>query len=426
MTLKLLAVGDLHLGRRPGSLPDALRDARSARSLGPATALERLVDEAINEQVDVVALAGDLVEAHDDFFEAYRDLHKAVARLVAHNIRVVGVAGNHDVQVLPRLAAELPGFDLLGEGGQWEETVLTGADGSEEVLHGWSFPRPAVTTSPLAGHRFERDRRLQLGLLHCDRDQHGSHHGPVTSGELDDAGLDAWLLGHIHKPDALTPEKPSGYLGSVTALRRTETGPRGPWLYRLASTGIEAVEQWTLAPLRWEPLEVDLTGLQEAGEVTTRLMRAVREKAEAIVAAGRAPDALGLDVCFAGRTDLRRDAEAALTDEQLDDIPAAGLRCFVGRLRFETLPESDPERLAREKSPAGLLARQLLILDDPDHDDHRALVDRARRHLSAVAEDRAWQPLHRGEPNDAEVIAWLRRSLSISLDALQAQRREAE
>ena len=427
MALKLLAVGDLHLGRRPGGLPEDLRDAKSARALGPAAALERLVDAAIAEPVDAVVLAGDLVEDEHDFFEAYGDLFRAVERLVNAGIRVLGVAGNHDVQVLPRLADELSGFHLLGRGGEWEATEIVGADDTGAVLHGWSFPRARVTTSPLTGQRFERDHRPHLGLLHCDRDQHGSHHAPVTTRELEAAGLDAWLLGHIHKPDPLTRERPSGYLGSVTALRRTETGPRGPWLYRIAATGIEAVEQWRLAPLRWEELEVDLTGLGEAAEAPTRVVRAIRERAEAIATSGPVPDVLGFSLQCSGRTSLAEEAGKVMEQEQTDDIPAAGMRCFAGRIRFDTLPEMDLGTLAEEKSPAGILARKLLILDEPGHVEHRDLVERARRHLADHVTDLAWQPLDRGEPDDTEVIAWLRRALAVSLDALQAQRnREAE
>jgi DNA repair protein SbcD/Mre11 len=426
MALKLLAVGDLHLGRRPGGLPGDLAEGAAARALGPAVALGRLVAAAIASDVDVVALAGDVVEQEDDFFEAYADLYRAVHALTEADIRVVAVAGNHDVRVLPRLADELPGFHLLGRAGTWEALQVRSADGIEAVLHGWSFPQPVVRTNPVLGHRFVRDQRTAIGLLHCDRDQAESPHAPVSSRALADAGLDAWLLGHIHKPDALSIASPSGYLGSVTALRRSETGARGPWLYTIGAGGIVGVEQWPLAPLRWEALDVDVGAVSDAEEARGRLLGAVRNMAAPLVAGAHGPDALGLRVRLTGRTVHRAAVEANLQADLLTDIPVgARLRCFVGTLVNDTQPDVDLEMLARQPDPAGLLARRLRVLEGLEGDpaERAALLERARV-LTAMAGDAAWQPLHRGAPEDADLVRWLRRAALTSLDALLAQRRE--
>ena len=50
--MRLLAVGDMHLGRVPASLPDAL--SGSARQLGPEIAWQRSVDAAIEHGVEAV------------------------------------------------------------------------------------------------------------------------------------------------------------------------------------------------------------------------------------------------------------------------------------------------------------------------------------------------------------------------------------
>ena len=54
--MKLLAVGDMHLGRVPASLPEAL--AGDARSLGPEVAWKRCVEAAVEHRVEAVLLAG--------------------------------------------------------------------------------------------------------------------------------------------------------------------------------------------------------------------------------------------------------------------------------------------------------------------------------------------------------------------------------
>ena len=426
MTLRLLAVGDLHLGRQPGGLPEALTTRLDTRQLGPAGALRRIVDVAIAREVDAVAFAGDLVEQEDDFFEAYGDLHAAVAALHGAGIAVVGIAGNHDVRVLPYLADEVEAFQLLGRDGTWDSVVLSGSDGVEAVLHGWSFPEARVAVSPLRDHVFSRDRRPALGLLHCDRDQSGSIHAPVTRAELAGAGLDGWLLGHIHKPDDLSPASPGGYLGSATALRRSETGPRGPWLWTIGAEGIRSIEHWPLAPLRWEPLEVSLDGIAEAEDARSRLLRVATETAGRIIEQQHRPEALGFRVEFTGRTDLRQAVASMLASEDLSDIAGVdGLHCFVGRYHFATLPELDLERLARRGDPAGLLAQRLLLLDeDPATPDRRDLLARARARLESAAREPAWQPLNPNEPGDDELAGWLREAAATALDELLAQHRE--
>ncbi|CAN5905242.1 hypothetical protein BH23ACT11_BH23ACT11_16730 [soil metagenome] len=82
MPIKLLAIGDLHLGRTPSRLPDELADR--VRDLGPVGAWQRIVDEAIDGGVHVAVLAGDVVEGEYDFFEAYRELDTGIRHLLEH------------------------------------------------------------------------------------------------------------------------------------------------------------------------------------------------------------------------------------------------------------------------------------------------------------------------------------------------------
>ncbi|SEP03530.1 metallophosphoesterase family protein [Aquisalimonas asiatica] len=425
--MNLLAVGDLHLGRRPGRLPEPVLARLGARRLGPAEALDRLVSAARQRAVDAVVFAGDVVEQEDDFFEAYAELRRSITTLVEAGIPVLGVAGNHDVQVLPQLAREVDGFRLLGAGGTWESATLTGRDGVQIVIHGASFGAPVVRDSPLAGIRFDNLAMPQLGLLHCDRDQPGSGHAPVTTRQLEEAGVDAWLLGHIHKPDPLDPARPSGYLGSVTALRASETGPRGPWLYTIGNAGIEHVEQWPLAPLRWQQIDVDLTDVTDATDVRPRILAAAEAAASVIAEAEFRPDAIGLRVRLHGRTRIGRAVEQLLESEALHDLPlTGGIQGFVGRWWLDTRPEVDLSELARRPDPAGLLAQRLLLLDQapPDDPERQALLARAREHLGRVHRDPAWSRLNTETPDDDTVTDWLRRGARVSLDALLAQQED--
>src|SRR5690606_37668208 len=135
--MKFLCAADLHLGRQPSRVPSAVLS--SGVELTPAVAWRRLVSEAKAMRVDAVLIAGDVLDDEHDFFEAFGDLQAGVEELVASGVEVLAVSGNHDVEVLPRLAKAVPGLVLLGEGGRWE--VRTFDDGTCTVhVAGWSYP----------------------------------------------------------------------------------------------------------------------------------------------------------------------------------------------------------------------------------------------------------------------------------------------
>lgn len=421
MAMQILAVGDLHLGAVPSRLPEELTGR--AAELGSTGVWRRIVDQAIASAVDAVVLAGDVVEDEDDFFEAYRGLSHGVERLNGAGIRVLGVVGNHDVRVLPRLADQIEGFELLGRGGRWETVEL--AAGSERLtLHGWSFPQRQVTRSPLQGHEFTPGPGPNLGLLHADRDQPTSVYAPVSSTELDSAPLDGWLLGHIHKPDALSADQPTGYLGSATGLNPGESGPRGPWLLCIEGGAVQSLEQWCIAPMQWERLTVDLTGIQSPEEARERLIGAVNDRDADFIRRDLPPEAVGLRVTLAGRTDQAGEVRRLLERESLDAIHAGqgGIHYFVEHLVSAMEPELSIDVLAQRSDPAGLLAQRLQILSrPPDDPERRGLINRARQQMKQRIERSWWQPLGADDPDDAAVADWLHQAGIRALEQMMAQ-----
>jgi DNA repair protein SbcD/Mre11 len=425
VALKLLAVGDMHLGRRPSRLPGAL--VGQADELGPAGAWRRVVEAALAEGVDAVALAGDVVERENDFYEAYRSLHAGVTELAQAGIRVLGVAGNHDVQVLPRLADQIPEFHLVGRDGEWEAVPIE-AGGERLTLWGWSFPRQQVGHSPLEGQRFERQGGSNLGLLHCDRDQRGSPYAPVMSRELEAAGLDGWLLGHIHAPDALAGPSPSGYLGSVTGMDPGEPGARGPWLVTVERGQVRQVSQWVLAPLRWQPIELDLNDLERPELAHDRLLERLKDIDGGFGELTLPPEAVGLRVNLVGRTRFGEEIIRQFSEDIREQvfIGAHGTHYFIEKLISVTRPEIPLEELAGRDDPLGLLARRLRLLDGPaDDETRRTLIAKGRRRLELQGRDARWQALEAAALDDEVVAEWLRQAGTRLLERMLAQRETA-
>jgi DNA repair exonuclease SbcCD nuclease subunit len=413
--LRLLAIGDVHLGTRPGSLPEGLDEAGvDPRALTPEAALLAAVERAIEEGVDAVLFAGDVVESSNARFEAMRPLEAAVRRLLDTGIRVLAVAGNHDVEALPRLAKMIEGFELIGAGGQWQARLIEKVGGPAVEILGWSFPEPKVRNSPIdsllrnpvssAGSGIAR-----IGLLHGDLDASGGNYAPFTSREMAEAGLDAWLLGHIHRP-SLTEGTgaegagPRGYLGSLVGLDPGEMGPHGPWLVRVNSRGEVAVRQLVIAPLRWERFELQVEEDERPEDLADRLLAEIARVGHEIQAQGSAPKALGLRPCLVGRTrhydDLRRYIDGGRWNGLLRW--AGETLVFIDKVLDGLDLAHDLADLARGDDPPALMARKLLILRRPSADEERsALLEAIRKTLRGLANEPHWAPLGEGrDPQD--------------------------
>lgn len=402
----ILAIGDVHLGAACSGLPGEINSwGVDPAELTPATALRSAVDFAIEKGVDAVLFAGDVVDGDNARFEAMAPLEESVGRLLDKGIEVMAVAGNHDFEALPRLAALMDGFTLLGKGGKWESVTVAKAGIPRAQVVGWSFEDRHVRQSPVA---MLLNQTLQapsppvprIGLLHGDLDASGGPYAPIRQTELNDTGYDAWLLGHIHKPslEGLSGSggsRPCGYLGSLVGLDPSETGPHGPWLLKGSDDGGISLEQVTLAPLRWEGMDVEITGIEHVEDVPDRLLDAAQQHFRQLEQTGQPlPRALGLRVRLNGTSASYEAIRQWIVDGQwrLMYRVVAGTVIFFNRIMDAMELHLDLEHIASGDDPAALLARRLLSLRRDD-DQAKELLGRARARLGEITKQAVWSPL---------------------------------
>ena len=435
----ILAIGDVHLGTACSGIPDGISDLGvDPRELTPAAALRSAVDLAIARKVTAVLFAGDVVESTNARFEALAPLEESVRRLLEAKIEVIAVAGNHDVEALPRLANLIDGFKLLGAKGCWEAITLSKDETSVAEIVGWSFGEKYIGQSPVAQLLREPlppplAAVPRIGLLHCDLGASGGGYAPVRETELDDTGYDAWLLGHIHKPSlewqrGAASARPCGYLGSLAALDSSETGPRGPWLVEISADGGIRLEHVALSPVRWESVEVSVEGISHAEDVPDRLLDEAQKHARALQASGWMPSALGLRVRLVGSTAACEDIRQWITGGESCALfwTVDGTAIFFNRIIDAMDLHLDLDEIASGSDPAALLAKRLLLLKD-NSEQSRALLDRARERLDGIAREEVFNPVneHRNatDPLSEEALREvLLRSGNAALSAMIASR----
>jgi len=434
-SVRILFAGDMHLGRLPTRVSEAVLDlsGMSLRDLGPAVAWERIVEAALDHQVHAVALAGDLVDHDNAMFEAYGPLATGVRKLVEQGVIVAAVAGNHDTVVLPRLAAEIDGFHLLGPGGTWSTVEIQGDHGQTVTLAGWSFPARHHSASPLMNNP-PGGEGLTFGLLHADLDASRSGYAPVRSTELQSVGYQGWFLGHVHKPDPVPKDGSPFYLGSVTGLKPTETGNHGPVLAQISRDGIMSTRRLPVAPLRWEQVDLDGTDLVEpAVRIKDHLLRRLRLLFASLETQLDEVLALGVRVTLTGTVADPAAVERSLRNLDFGQlvIPHEGVMIFVQKIINRVTARVDLAELANRADPPGLLARNILALETPgtlvpEVSDSDALaselVEAARQTLSRIDGDSVFNELSGDEETTSEEIRrMLARSARLALAGLLDQ-----
>jgi DNA repair protein SbcD/Mre11 len=428
MSFEILCIGDIHLGRRASGIPADLSDhGVDPGALSPRAAWAAAVELAQSRGVRAVVLLGDVVDADRHYMEVWGQLFDRVRALVEAGIEVVAIAGNHDVDALPRLARQIRGCKLLGKGGAWETHVLSDAAGAELRLVGWSFPRTHVDASPLGTFpALEPSEAPTLGLLHGDLDATASRYAPFTRRELESTPCHAWLLGHQHKPTLGGAGRPLGYLGSLTPLDPSETGPHGPWILEVDGPRIARLEQVALAPLRWETRKIAVDGTD--GEFDVMLVREIREAAETEGARFGDALAVGLRIELVGRSARHRELRNWLAQEpkpwKRARAPIEGRLYFVESVVDHSLPELDLEGLARGSDVPGLLARKLLHLSHAGSPQAQTLVRLARQRMDALRDRAPWSALGAAPARDDEVLGFLQRAAIDALEELLLQKEE--
>jgi DNA repair protein SbcD/Mre11 len=426
--VRILCAGDLHIGRRSSRLPDA----HSGPEHACAAAWDAVVDTAIAERVDVVALSGDLVDRENRYFEAIGPLERGLRRLSGAGIEAFAVTGNHDFDVLPELAdvLDLEGFHLLGRSGEWERRTV--CRGDTPVLHidGWSFPRQEVLNCALDTYDLPNDGIPVLGILHADLDQPRSQYGPVALADLHRHQVALWLLGHIHGQSILAEDgRPVVmYPGTPQAMDPGEPGLHGVVIADIDLSGRVETRRLPLSTVCYLSLEVDVTDVEDAEEIRSRIIGALRD---ALASEDHRYDRLACLSCrltLTGRTSLHGELREIIRDAAEDlNLPGlGGTEATIERIEIETQPAIDLETLARRNDPPGEVARIIQALEAGEVvSRYPDFVDGVTRELRAIHGSNSFSGISMdGSPEHDDAQRFLLSEAWTLLDALVAQKED--
>ena len=331
---------------------------------------KKMVDWAIDHEVDIVVMAGDLIDQDNRYFEAIGPLQDGFDRLNKKGISVYVVTGNHDFNVLAGIIQnkKYNNVHLLGADGSWEKKIYR--DEKEMIQFvGWSFPHKHVQEDPLTNiDRLELDPNLPtIGILHSEADNPKSNYGPVDLDNLRTAGPDAWILGHIHKPTVLNTNDPYiAYPGSPHALNSGEPGIHGPLLLEADGKEQPRVKRIPLSPVRYESIEVVVQPADDESALQDSVIATLRKKAHDLVTELEEVSFLVFDIEMTGNNPAANSIShwASRAAKEYTQELETGTAVIIRKVVNHVEPAvEDMEELAKTPSPAGKLADTILAIE---------------------------------------------------------------
>ena len=308
-------------------------------------AFENLVNFAIEESVGFVVIAGDLYDGDWKDYSTGLFFRGQMVRLQAKGIPVYLIAGNHDAASVISKKLSLPENVHVFSTRTTESVEVPG---HPVVIHGRGFPHRAVPENLAKEYPAAVAGRFNLGLLHTSltgRPEHDTY-APCSEQDLRSKGYGYWALGHIHQPEVISEDPWIVFAGNCQGRHAREAGPRGCRLVTVNDAlEVERVDWQPLDVVRWQVLEVDLTGVEDESDahrkVSEMLGQAVAEAEGRLVAAR---------IILKGATELHgalhhdpQGWRAELIARAQDHGEAA---VWIERIRIETTPTYDLAELA--------------------------------------------------------------------------------
>lgn len=309
VTFRFVHTADLHLDAPLKAI--ALRDQDLAAEVGAASraAFTRIVDLCIDEDVAFLIIAGDLWDGTYSSTKTPRFLKQELLRLRDHKIPAFLIRGNHDAMSTRTGELDLPDNAHLFGNVAGSQSLTIGDH--HVLLHGLSFAEPHAPDSLLPLYPAPQVGAFNIGLMHTSLggSEGHSNYAPVSVAALDGAGYDYWALGHIHKRDVHVARSTIVMPGNPQGRDIGESGERSVTLVTVDDDHGVTIAARSVASLRFDRCNLDISGAEDWGQVVTLLEDAVIRAAHA----ARAEDHLVLRPRLTGQSPMawriRRDMD---------------------------------------------------------------------------------------------------------------------
>lgn len=221
MSIRFIHTADVHIGMsfKSASFGTAVGQTRRAEI---KETFFRILDECSENKVELLLIAGDLLEQDYVTVSDMKDLRNRFADMP--NTHICIIAGNHDPIINERSMYSIMDwsenvhiFDTLMEKYSIEALDID--------VYGFSWSTKEIREYGFDFLEISDQDKTNILMLHGDADNYQSEYLPLNMTDLFGKGFDYIALGHIHKPDGT--QHRWAYPGSPEPLDFSEKGPHG-------------------------------------------------------------------------------------------------------------------------------------------------------------------------------------------------------
>ncbi|KAA1259754.1 putative metallophosphoesterase YhaO [Rubripirellula obstinata] len=286
---KILHAADIHLDSPLRNLTK-YEDAPADQIRGASRrALENMVQLAMDQQVDLVVIAGDLYDG--DWPDQNTGLFfvAQARRLIDAGIPIAVIRGNHDAFNKMTLNLRLPKNPDGSEVMLSEKTVDTREfdfDGLAVAVHGRSYRKQHERGDLVKDYPQPISGQFNLGLLHTSLTGFEGHtaYAPCSPQQLADFGYDYWALGHIHQrgEHQIEGSAPVVFSGNVQGRKINEPGAKGCVIVDIDSRGETTRTFHPLDVVRFEWCRIDASEAKRIDDIADQYEQWLETKLEEV------------------------------------------------------------------------------------------------------------------------------------------------
>ena len=279
--IKFIHTGDLHLDTPFKGLSSVNRELAGRLKDATFRSFQRIIDICIEESVDFLLITGDIFDSEIQSLSAQLRFEKELRRLSNHNIPVYFICGNHDP--LSSWLEELVLPPQVHRFGSMEVECVTFEKEGKALADIYGISYGTSTENRSLADTFVRKKNpvpYSIAMLHGTIGSAGPHENyvPFRLEDVKSKGFDYWALGHIHKHHVVHSAHPAiVYPGNPQGRDFGETGPRGCYRVKLSENQAPDVEFVPTQFIRFEEVDVDLSGHDSIGELSGRINSAVEK-----------------------------------------------------------------------------------------------------------------------------------------------------
>ena len=277
--MKFIHAADIHLDSPLTGL-SAYPDA-PVEMLRTATrdAFTNLVNEAIDQPVDFMLIAGDLYDGTWKDHNTGIYFCKEMGRLKKAGIPVYVLFGNHDAESEMTKKLQLPDNVFTFDTRKPTTFLL---EHLKVALHGRSFKEKETIENLAAGYPAPVPGMFNIGVLHTALEGNSAHanYAPCSLDELHAKGYHYWALGHVHEHQIWEGASTVVFPGNLQGRHIRETGPRGAIIVTADEFDIQEIKRLFVDVLRWTSLEVNVAECNSLFEVVSAIGKALEKIVE--------------------------------------------------------------------------------------------------------------------------------------------------